>query len=172
MRTSQQKNWLRRKQQSQPNLVFLLMSPLPASSRLPVAFPVSVRFRLVLYASWVMDYLSAVSQYNDIRCCSRVLYCPFRKMRPLFISSLARQCYYYLALVFPPSNFNYPPSRFLYSTVRIGPRPRCTALLRVKLSLEICTFEIPPQHNKIVFIFYSYSRLYGLRPYRGVSKYI
>lgn len=70
MRTSQQKNRLRPKQQSQPNLVLLLMSPLPAISSLPVAFPVSARFRLVLCASWVMDYLSAISQYNDIQCCS------------------------------------------------------------------------------------------------------
>lgn len=56
-------------QQSQRNLVFLLMSPHPSISYLPVAFPVSMRFRFVLCASQVMDCLSAVSQYNDIQCC-------------------------------------------------------------------------------------------------------
>lgn len=46
------------------------MSPLPAISSFPVAFPASVRFFFVLCASWVMDYLSAVSQHNDIQRCS------------------------------------------------------------------------------------------------------
>lgn len=46
------------------------MSPPPVISSLPVAFPVSASLRLIPCASWVMDYLSAVSQYNDIHCCS------------------------------------------------------------------------------------------------------
>ncbi|CAB1451446.1 unnamed protein product [Pleuronectes platessa] len=48
-----------------PIYSFFLMSPLPVISSLPVAFPV------IPCASWVMDYLSAVSQYNDIQCRSR-----------------------------------------------------------------------------------------------------
>lgn len=87
------------------------LSQRPPSS--PVTFP-------VLCPSWVMDYLSAVSQYNHIQLQS------FPKMMPLFISSLVRQSYYYLALVFPPSTFNYSPSCSSYNTVRL--ELRCTLL--------------------------------------------
>lgn len=136
----QQKSRPRRKQQSQPNLVFPLMSPLPAISGFPVAFPVSARFQLVLFASLVMDYLSVVSQYNDIQAAAHPAP-SLLKMTPLFISSLAHLRYHYLALAFLPSTFSSPPSGFSYST----------AMLRLHsiLELQIYTFEIP----KIIWLF-------------------
>lgn len=100
------------------------MSPHPAISYLPPASPVTRRFHFVLCASRVIDYLSAVSQYNDIRCCS--LCCTVRSEDEASLHFLlARQTYYYLALVFPLSTFNYPPSHFPSRAARAGPGPRC-----------------------------------------------
>lgn len=71
-------------------------------------------FLLVLCPSWVMDYLSAISQSNHIQRCSSSC-----DVMPLFISSLLRLCYYYMALVFPPLTFNCSPFGFLPHTLRL-----------------------------------------------------
>lgn len=149
MHTSEQKNHLSYKQQPQPLLVFLLMSPLPAASSPPFAFPVSARFRLVFCASWVMDYLSAVSQYNDIQCCSPS--CTVRSKDEASLHFLFGSPEL-LLLGFGVSFVDFQLSslsRFSYSTVRLGLRPHYTDILCLFLSREIRTFEIP----KIIRLF-------------------
>ena len=70
------------------------------------------------------------------------------KMRPLFISSLARQSYYYLALVFPASTFNYPPFSFSYSKVRLGHRHTVLQCVCVCVCVYVCVFGSEFTHFK------------------------
>lgn len=113
------------------------LSQRPPSS--PVAFP-------VLCPSWVMDYLSAVSQYNHIQFQS------FPKMMPLFISSLVRQL---LLPGFGVSSIDFQLFSLLlflqYSEAEASLHIIASFVCICNLSLEICTFEIP---NILLFSFF------------------
>lgn len=132
MCTSQQKNRLKHEQQSQTNLFSFWCHPSQCPPASLVAFPVSARFCLVLCASWVMDYLSAVSQYNNIHCCSPS--CTARSSDEASLHFLFGSPQLLLLGFGVSSTFNYPPSRFFYSTVRQVPRPGYTP------SLHLCVF--------------------------------
>lgn len=96
----------------------------------PISIPSSqfppgsqLQFRLGLSASWVIDSLSAVSQYNDIQ--RRSLPAPsVPKMRRLFISSLACHSYYCRFGLLSSVDFQLSPRSLLLSVGGSDPAPR------------------------------------------------
>ena len=129
LHTSRQRSRVTHKQQ-----------PLPAYSSLIAAFPVTARFHLIRCASLVMDYLPAVSQYNDIQCCSTSRTLRSKDENSLHFLFGSPEL---LLLGFGVSSIDFELSLHCFSCITVRLSRSYSVCVCLSPSLKFSLFEIP-----------------------------